>query len=131
MTRRRAISLSAQGVAFLAGVAFLTVLPHWLSDFRASQVAYVGVYFIAIMGLNILTGYTGQISLGHGAFMAIGGYTTAILTVDHGVGELWTVPSPGSSPAEPGSSSACRRCGSPACTWPSPPSAWRSQRRRS
>ena len=41
------------------------------------------VYFIAILGLNILTGYTGQISIGHGAFMAIGGYTTAIMSHDH------------------------------------------------
>ena len=46
----------------------------------ASQVA---IYFIAILGLNILTGYTGQISIGHGAFMAIGGYTTAVMSHDH------------------------------------------------
>ena len=43
------------------------------------------IYFIALIGLNILTGYTGQISLGHGAFMAIGGYTTAILVSDQGL----------------------------------------------
>jgi branched-chain amino acid transport system permease protein len=52
----------------------------------------MGVYFIALLGLNIVTGYTGQISLGHSAFMAIGGYTTAILVVDHGVRDLWTIP---------------------------------------
>jgi branched-chain amino acid transport system permease protein len=92
MTRRRAISLASQAAAFLAGVAFLIVLPHWLSDFRASEVAYVGIYFIAILGLNILTGYTGQISLGHGAFMAIGGYTTAIMVGHHNVRDLWTIP---------------------------------------
>ena len=92
MTRRRAITLASQAVAFLAGVAVLLVLPHWLSDFRASEVAYVGVYFIAILGLNILTGYTGQISLGHGAFMAIGGYTTAIMVGHHNVRDLWTIP---------------------------------------
>ena len=64
-----------------------------LTDYlQASSSRYVAIYFIAIVGLNILTGYTGQISLGHGAFMAIGGYTTAILAVDHGVGELWTIP---------------------------------------
>ena len=66
--------------------------PLALGSFRAGQFGYVAVYLIAIAGLNILTGYTGQISLGHGAFMAIGGYTTAILAVDHGVGLLWTVP---------------------------------------
>ena len=37
----------------------------------------VGLYFIALLGLNIVTGYSGQISLGQGAFMGVGGYTTA------------------------------------------------------
>ena len=55
------------------------VLPPFISDFKARDYAYVGIYLVALLGLNILTGYTGQISLGHGAFMAIGGYTTAIL----------------------------------------------------
>jgi branched-chain amino acid transport system permease protein len=92
MTRRRAITLAVQAAGFLAAVAFLALLPRWLSDFRASEVAYVGIYFIAILGLNILTGYTGQISLGHGAFMAIGGYTTAVLVGHHNVRDLWTIP---------------------------------------
>jgi branched-chain amino acid transport system permease protein len=80
----------------LAGFAALAVavlvLPAFVSDFRAQQLAYVGIYTIALIGLNVLTGYTGQISLGHGAFMAIGGYTTAILIADHGVKDLWTIP---------------------------------------
>ena len=60
-------------------------MPRVLSDFRASQAALVGVYFVALLGLNVLTGLSGQISLGHGAFMAIGGYTTAILISDQGL----------------------------------------------
>jgi len=92
MTGRRAITLALQAAAFLAAVGLMLVLPHWLGDFRASEVAYVGIYFIAILGLNILTGYTGQISLGHGAFMAIGGYTTAIMVGHHNVRDLWTIP---------------------------------------
>ena len=67
-------------------------LPHRLSDFHASQVAYVAIYSIALLGLNVLTGYTGQISLGHGAFMAIGGYTTATSSLHRGVKDLWTIP---------------------------------------
>jgi branched-chain amino acid transport system permease protein len=67
-------------------------LPAFLSDFRAQQFAYVGIYLVALTGLNILTGYTGQVSLGHGAFMAIGGYTTAILMTDHGVKDIATIP---------------------------------------
>jgi len=66
-------------VAFAAFVVFVAVLPSFVSDFKAREYSYVGIYLIALLGLNILTGYTGQISLGHGAFMAIGGYTSAIL----------------------------------------------------
>jgi branched-chain amino acid transport system permease protein len=64
--------------AALAGA--LAVLPLETSDYHQLEWARVGVYACAILGLNVLTGYTGQISLGHGAFMAIGGYTAALLT---------------------------------------------------
>ena len=69
-------------VAAIAGVvAILLLLPHHMGEFRLSQFTYVGIYFIALLGLNILTGYSGQISLGHGAFMGIGAYVTAVLTL--------------------------------------------------
>ena len=87
-TGRRLLPLVAFGV--LAVVVL--VLPSFVSAFRAQQFAYVAIYLIAIIGLNILTGYTGQISLGHGAFMAVGGYTTAILMADYGVKDVWTIP---------------------------------------
>ena len=80
-------------VLLFAGLAVVTfALPAFLSDFRAQQFAYVGIYLVALTGLNVLTGYTGQISRGHGAFMAIGGYTTAILMADHGVKDIVTIP---------------------------------------
>lgn len=79
-------------VAFAALAVAAAALPAFVNDFRAQQFAYVGVYLVALTGLNILTGYTGQISLGHGAFMAIGGYTTAILMIDHGVKDIATIP---------------------------------------
>ena len=85
---RRLVPLAA----FLVLAVVVVVLPSFVSAFRAQQFAYVAIYLVAIIGLNILTGYTGQISLGHGAFMAIGGYTTAILMVDHGVKDIWTIP---------------------------------------
>src|SRR3954454_6273941 len=84
----RAAKISAVA-AFLLLVA---LLPLALGDFRTLQFAYVGIYFAAILGLQLLTGYTGQISLGHGAFMAVGGYTTAILAAKEGIGYLWTLP---------------------------------------
>jgi branched-chain amino acid transport system permease protein len=70
-------------VTLVAVGAVLAVLPFVLSTYDVSLAAQVGIFFIAILGLNILTGYTGQISIGHGAFMAIGGYTTAIMSRDH------------------------------------------------
>ena len=89
--------LSAVGLAWRVGlfaglVLVAILLPRVVSNFRLVQFASVGVYFIAIFGLNILTGYNGQISLGHGAFMAIGGYTSAILIVDHGWTDWTTIP---------------------------------------
>jgi branched-chain amino acid transport system permease protein len=78
--------------AFAFGVAALIVLPFVLTDFRTVQLATVGAYFIAILGLDVLTGHSGQISLGHGAFMAVGAYTTAILMANHGVRDVWTIP---------------------------------------
>jgi branched-chain amino acid transport system permease protein len=78
--------------AFALGVVALVVLPFVLTDFRTVQLATVGAYFIAILGLDVLTGHSGQISLGHGAFMAVGAYTTAILMANHGVQDLWTIP---------------------------------------
>jgi branched-chain amino acid transport system permease protein len=87
--------------AFAAFALFVFLLPAFISDFKARDYAYVGIYLIALLGLNILTGYTGQISLGHGAFMAIGGYTTAILmagneqfggSISGGMKDIWTLP---------------------------------------
>ena len=70
-------------VSLLAVCGVLAVLPFLLSDYNVSLAARVGIYFIAVLGLNVLTGYTGQISIGHGAFMAVGGYTTAVMSRDH------------------------------------------------
>ncbi len=79
-------------LAFLALGVVVYVLPVFVSGFRAQQFAYVGIYLVALLGLDVLTGYTGQISLGHGAFMAIGGYTTALLMTDRGIQDIWTIP---------------------------------------
>ena len=90
-------------VLFVLAALAILFLPRIISDFRAQQFAYVGIYLIALLGLNLLTGFTGQISLGHGAFMAIGGYTTAILISDQGLKigshtfagdmkDVWTIP---------------------------------------
>ena len=50
---------------------------------------------MVLLGLNLLTGYNGQISLGHGAFYALGAYTTAIMIDRWGVAYGWTIPAAG------------------------------------
>jgi branched-chain amino acid transport system permease protein len=67
-------------------------LPFAVSGFRVFQCTLVGIYAIALLGLNILTGYNGQFSLGHGAFYAIGAYTTAIMIDRWSIGYGWTIP---------------------------------------
>ena len=57
----------------------VVILSIKLNAFRDYQIAEIAVYVIAIAGLTVLTGLSGQISLGNGAFMAIGAYTTALM----------------------------------------------------
>jgi branched-chain amino acid transport system permease protein len=79
--------------AVLVAVPVLVVfLPKAQDDFLNYRFAFVGIYLIAIVGLNVVTGYSGQISIGHGAFMAFGAYTTAILSSNYDVGKYWTIP---------------------------------------
>jgi branched-chain amino acid transport system permease protein len=79
-------------VPALVAAAILAVLPFGLSGYNQGLATNVAVYFVAIVGLNVLTGYTGQISIGHGAFMAIGGYTTVIMSADHHTNLIATLP---------------------------------------
>jgi branched-chain amino acid transport system permease protein len=69
-------------------VPFSHVLPDGFplrfGTYRTFQASMIAMWAIVALGLNILTGYNGQISLGHSAFVAIGGYTAAILMVDYG-----------------------------------------------
>ena len=81
------------GVGAVLLVALL--LPFPLSGFRLFQFTQVCVYAMVLLGLNLLTGYNGQISLGHGAFYAMGAYTTAIMIDRWGVGYGWTIPAAG------------------------------------
>ena len=78
------------GLGALFVVAVL--LPFLVKNYRVFQFNLVLVYAIAILGLNILTGFNGQFSLGHGAFYAIGAYTAAILMDRVGVPYWATLP---------------------------------------
>jgi branched-chain amino acid transport system permease protein len=76
-------------------LAAACVLPFVVSNYRVFQLTLVLVYAIALLGLNMLTGYNGQISLGHGAFYAIGAYVAAILIDKFGVPYGLTLPAAG------------------------------------
>jgi branched-chain amino acid transport system permease protein len=91
MTRRASVGLAA-----LLVIACL-LLPFVVSNYRTFQFTLVLVYAIALLGLNILTGYNGQISLGHGAFYAIGAYTAAVLMDRLGVPYWATIPAAGAA----------------------------------
>ena len=79
-------------IALAVVLAVACVLPFMVSEYRTFQFTLVLVYAIALLGLNILTGYNGQISLGHGAFYAIGAYCAAILMDKYGVPYWATLP---------------------------------------
>lgn len=81
----------------IIGIAVLValLLPFVIGSYRVFQFNLVLVYAIVLLGLNMLTGYNGQISLGHGAFYAIGAYVAAILMDKFGVPYWATVPAAG------------------------------------
>ena len=66
---------------FVIGAVVVALLPRFMGEFRLLQFTLVAIYVIALLGLNILTGYSGQISLGHGAFVGVGAYVTALLSL--------------------------------------------------
>jgi branched-chain amino acid transport system permease protein len=75
-----------------AGVLVLAVIPFALKNFYIFQITLAVIYAIAILGLNLLTGFNGQFSLGHSAFYAIGAYTAAIMMDGFDIGYVWTLP---------------------------------------
>lgn len=106
---RRSVTTALGVLVVLGAGVVLALLPRAVGEFRLGQLTYVAIYFIALLGLNILTGYNGQISLGHAAFMAIGGYAAAALILgrtgfalageapshlipEHGMRPIWAIP---------------------------------------
>jgi len=82
-------------LAWIGGVvlvAALLLLPFLVKNYRVFQFNLVIIYAIAVLGLNILTGFNGQISLGHGAFYAIGAYAAAVMMDRMGLPYWATLP---------------------------------------
>lgn len=85
---RRNWRMLALGALLLLAVA----APFQMVPFRVFQLTMVMVYAVALIGLNLLTGHAGQISLGHGAFFAVGAYGTAVMMYHWGLAYPLTLP---------------------------------------
>ena len=91
-----------QWATLIGFLILLAVLPLFAGSYFLSFMILTGIALIAVLGLNILTGYAGQISLGHQAFVAVGAYTTAVL-MDSFHWNFWaTVPMAGIAAAAVG-----------------------------
>ncbi|HEU4729093.1 MAG TPA: branched-chain amino acid ABC transporter permease [Kofleriaceae bacterium] len=85
----RRLSKASLGVIGLLVAAVLA--PFVASGYHVFQLTQIAIYAIALLGLNLLTGFSGQISLGNGAFYALGAYSSAILMNKLGL-PYWVVP---------------------------------------
>ena len=73
---------SSHLIPFLLGGVVLYFLSGIVDELRVYQGASIAVYVVAIASIILLTGYSGQVSLGHGALMAVGGYAAAVLRIE-------------------------------------------------
>lgn len=85
----RSLRTSAWVLVAIAAVAIAWVLPAAIGRYYTQMLALGGIYAIVAQGLNLLAGYTGQTSLGHAGFYAIGAYTGALLATKLGFG-FWS-----------------------------------------
>jgi branched-chain amino acid transport system permease protein len=86
---------SSRQLAIGAAVIAALLIPLVFKSFVVFQLTLVMIYGLAILGLNLLTGFNGQFSLGHSAFYGIGAYTAAILMQRWDLAYYWTLPSAG------------------------------------
>lgn len=91
------IRTTPQLVALLIFLALLALLPVIVSRSILNMIMLMGIWVVAAHGLNILTGYAGQVSIGHAAFVGVGCYTTAVLTTKLGFNFFLTLPLAGLS----------------------------------
>src|SRR5690349_22934439 len=88
------LPIARWAVAAFAGL-FIVIAPLALDEYLVSILNLILIAVVGALGLNILVGYTGQISIGHGAFMSVGAYTAANLVVKFGAPFWVTIPAGG------------------------------------
>jgi branched-chain amino acid transport system permease protein len=79
-------------VGIVLVLAVLAVVPYYATTYWLDVMNRIGIAIIGALGLNILVGYTGQISIGHAAFLAVGAYATAILEIQLGLPFYLAIP---------------------------------------
>ncbi len=79
-------------VLLFVSIGVVATAPYWGTPFIVTTANRIGFWIIAVQGLNILTGYTGQISLGHAAFMLVGGYISALTVKYLGISTFLALP---------------------------------------
>jgi branched-chain amino acid transport system permease protein len=78
--------------AAILGVVLICFAPQLLSEYWLSQLIVIGIYGIAALGLNILVGFTGQISIGHAAFFLFGAFTSAYISNKTAIPVFFAIP---------------------------------------
>src|SRR3981189_1572054 len=78
--------------ALIAGIVLICFAPHILNEYSLSLLIQIGIFGIAALGLNIVVGFTGQISIGHAAFFGFGAFTSAYLSNRFAVPVFFAVP---------------------------------------
>ena len=72
-------------IAAAVGIVIAVVVPLVIPAAYISSLTIAAIIFLALIGLDLLMGYTGQVSLGQAGFMAIGGYTAGYLSINYGI----------------------------------------------
>jgi len=76
----------------ILGIVLACFAPQLLSEYWLSQLIMIGIYGIAALGLNILVGFTGQISIGHAAFFLFGAFTSAYISNNYPIPVFFSIP---------------------------------------
>ena len=78
--------------AMIVGILLVCFAPHILNEYSLSLLIQIGIFSIAALGLNIVVGFTGQISIGHAAFFGFGAFTSAYLSNRFGIPVFFCIP---------------------------------------
>ena len=78
--------------AMIAGIVLICFAPHVLDEYSLSLLIQIGIFGIAALGLNIVVGFTGQISIGHAAFFGFGAFTSAYLNNRFAIPVFFCIP---------------------------------------